>query len=78
MEGKTYTMNIQAEPNEDEDKGVVYNNDKARVLATIITTFNKHMECTVEEQEQQYIVTYRLKAGINKFGNQAKPQRIKR
>ena len=65
MEGKTYTMNIQAEPNEDEDKGVVYNNDKARVLATIITTFNKHIECTVEEQEQQYIVTYMLKAGIN-------------
>ena len=62
-------MNIQAETNEDEeDKGLVYNHDEARVLATVITIFNKHMECTVEEQGQQYVVTYSLKAGINKFG----------
>ena len=39
-----------------------------RVLATVITTFNEHMECTVEEQGQQYVVTYSLKAGIKKFG----------
>ena len=37
-----------------------------------MTRFNEHMECTVEEQGQQYIVTYSLKAGINKFGEQAK------
>ena len=30
------------------------------------------MEHTVEEQGQQYVVTYSLKAGINKFGEQAK------
>ena len=30
------------------------------------------MECTVEEQVQQYVVTYSIKAGINKFGEQAK------
>ena len=63
-------MNIQAETNQAEDKGLVYDHD--RVLATIITTFNEQMECTVEEQGQQYIVTYSLKAGINKFGKQAK------
>ena len=40
--------------------------------ATIITTFNECMEHTVEEQGQQYVVTYSLKAGINKFGKQAK------
>ena len=72
MGGKTYTMNVQAETNEDEDKGLVYNHDEARVLATVITTLNKHMECTVEEQGEQYVVTYSLKAGINKFGAQAK------
>ena len=72
MGGKTYAMNIQAEANQDEDKGLVYNPDKARVLATIITTFNEHMECTVEEKGQQYVVTCSLKAGINKFGEQAK------
>ena len=44
----------------------------ARVLATVITTFNEGMECTVEEQGQQYVVTYSFKAGINKFGEQAK------
>ena len=65
MGGKMYAMNIQAETNEDEDKGLVYDHDEARVLATIITTFNEHIECTVEEQGQQYIVTYSLKAGIN-------------
>ena len=31
-----------------------------------------HMECTVEKQGQQYVVTYSLNAGINKFGKQAK------
>ena len=65
-------MNIQAETNEDKDKGLVNNHDEARVLATVITTFNEHMECTVEEQGQQYIVTYSLKAGINKYGIQTK------
>ena len=50
MGGKTYAMNIQVETNEDEDKGLVYNHDEARVLASVITTFNQHMECTVEEQ----------------------------
>ena len=30
------------------------------------------MERTVEQQGQQYVVTYSIKAGINKFGTQAK------
>ena len=61
-------MNVQTETNRDDDRGLVYNHDKARVLATVITTFTEHMEHTVEEQGQQYVVTYSLKAGINKFG----------
>ena len=66
-------MNIQTETNLDEENGLVYNHDKARVLATVITTFNKHMEHIVEEHiveehRQQHVVTYSLKAGINKFG----------
>ena len=61
-------MSAQIETNQDKDQGLVYNHDEARVLATVITTFNKCMECTVEEQGQQYVVTYSLKAGINKFG----------
>ena len=65
-------MNVQAETNQDDDKGLVYNHHEARVLATIITTFNEHMEHNVEEQGQQYVVTYSLKAGINKFGNRSK------
>ena len=65
-------MNIQAETNQDEEKGLVYNHDEARFLATVITTLNRQMECTVDEQRQQYIVTYSLKADINKFGKQAK------
>ena len=65
-------MNIQTKTIQDEDKGLIYNHDEARVLVTVITTFNEHMECTVEEQGQQHVVTYSLKAGINKFGKQAK------
>ena len=65
-------MNVQTETNQDEDNGLVYNHDEARVLVIVITTFNKCMECTVEDQGQQYVVTYSLKAGINKFGKQAK------
>ena len=64
-------MNIQAETNQDEEKGLVYNHDEARVLTTVITTFNKHMEHIVEEHRQQYVVTNSLKAGSNKYGNQA-------
>ena len=29
MGGKTYAMNVQAETNQDEDKGLVYNHDEA-------------------------------------------------
>ena len=61
-------MNIQTKTSEDKDKGLIYNRDEARVLATVITTFNECMECVVEEQGQQYVVTYSLKAVINKFG----------
>ena len=61
-------MNVQTETNQDKDQGLVYNHDKARVLATVITIFNEHMETTVDEQGQQYVVTYSHKAGINKFG----------
>ena len=69
MEGKTYIMNIQTKTNQAKDNGLVYNHDKARVLVTVITTFNKHMEHVVEEHRQQHVVMYSLKAGINKFGN---------
>ena len=56
-------MNVQTKTNEDEGY------DEARVLATVITTFNKHMECIVEQHGQQHVVTYSLMAGINKFGD---------
>ena len=41
-------------------------------MGTVITTFNECMKCVVEEHGQQHVVTYSLKAGINKFGDQAK------
>ena len=72
MGGKTYVMNVQTNTNQDKEKALVYNHDEARVLATVITTFNEHMKCIVGEHGQQYVVTYSLKGGINKFGNQAK------
>ena len=65
-------MNVQTKTSQDEDKGLVYNHDEARVLATVITTFNEHMEYIVEEYGQHHVVIYSLKAGINKFGDQAK------
>ena len=49
MGGKTYVTNIQTETNQDKDNGLVYNHDEARVLATVITTFNERRECVVEE-----------------------------
>ena len=69
-----YVMNVQSKTNQDKEKekGLVYNHDKARVLATVITTFNECMEHVVEEHRQQHVVIYSLKAGINKFGDQAK------
>ena len=67
--GKTNITNVQTETNEDESKGLVYNHDEARVLVTVIATFNECMEQVVEEHGQQHVVTYSLKAGNNKFGN---------
>ena len=72
MEGKMYVINVQTNTNQDEDKGLVCNHDEARFLATVITAFNECMEHIVEEHGQQHVVTYSLKAGINKFGNRAK------
>ena len=37
MGGKTYVMNVQTKTNQDEENGLVYNHDKARVLVTVIT-----------------------------------------
>ena len=65
-------MNVQTKTNQDEENGLVYNHHEARVLATVIATFNEHSEHVVEEYRQQHVVTYSLKAGINKFGGQAK------
>ena len=42
-------MNVQTETNKGEVNSLVYNYDEARVLVTVITTFNKCMECRVEE-----------------------------
>ena len=69
MGGKTNITNIKTGSNKDEENGLVYNHNEARVLVTVITTFNKCMECMVEEHRQQHVVTHSLKAGINKFGN---------
>ena len=70
MGGKTYAMNILTKTNKDEDNGLVFNHDEARVLVTVITTFNEHMEHIVEEEHgQQHVVTYSLKAGITKVGD---------
>ena len=33
-------MNVQTETSQDEENGLVYNHDEARVLATVITIFN--------------------------------------
>ena len=60
-------MNVQTKTNQDEENSLVYSHDEARVLVTVITTFNKHMEHVVEAHRQQHVVTYSLKAGIIKF-----------
>ena len=65
-------MNIQIKSNQDKENGLVHNHDEVSVLATVITTFNECMGHVVEEHGQQHVVTYSLKASINKFGNQAK------
>ena len=65
-------MNVQTETDQDKENGLVYNQDEARVLATVITTFNEYMKHIVEKHGQQHVVTYSLKAGINKFVDQAK------
>ena len=72
MGGKTYVTSMQTITNQHEPNGLVYSDDKARVLATVITTFNQCMEHIVEEHRQQHVVTYSLKPGINKLANQAK------
>ena len=50
-------QNVQPETNQHEENGLVYNHDEARVLVTVITTFNDHMECIVKQHRQQHVVT---------------------
>ena len=45
-------MNVQTETSQDEDKGLIYNHEEARVLAAVITISHECMECIVEEQGQ--------------------------
>ena len=78
MGGKRYVMNIQTNTNQDEEKGLVYNHDEARVLATVMTTFNKSMKHVDAEHGQQYVVSYSLRASINKLAIKPRPKLIKR
>ena len=71
-------MNVQAETNQAEDIGLVYDQDEARVLVTIITTFNEQMECTVEGKDNSTLsLTASGQASIN-LANNPRPQLIKR
>ena len=58
-------MNIQAETNQDEDSGLVQIHDKARVLATVITTFNEHMECLKSKDNSTLSLIASRQASIN-------------
>ena len=69
MGGKTHVTNIQTGTKENKDNYLVYDHNKARVLATVIPTFNEHMDCKGEEHGQQHVVAYSLNAGVNKFSN---------
>ena len=72
MGGKMYITNVQTKTNQDKQKSLVHNHDDARVLETVVTTFNECIKQIVEEHRQQHVVTYSLKAGINKFCDKAK------
>ena len=55
MGGKMYVMNVQTNINQNEEKGLVYNHDKARVPATVIPTFNKCMEHIVMNKDNSML-----------------------
>ena len=78
MGGKTYVMNVQTKTNQDKEKALVYNHEEARVLAAVITTFNEHMECVVEEHGQQHVVTYSLKGASINLAFEPRPQLLKK
>ena len=71
-------MNIQTKTIQDEENSLVYNHDEARVLATVITTFNKHMECVVEEHGQQHVSPIALRHSSINLVIKPRPQLIKR
>ena len=71
-----HAMNIQTKTNKDEDNVLVYNHDEARVLVTVITTFNEHMEHIVEEEHGQQHIASR-QASLN-LVIEPRPQLIKK
>ena len=71
-------MNVQTKTNQDKEKDLVYNHEEARVLAGVITTFNEHMECVLEEHGQQHVVTYSLKGASINLAFEPRPQLLKK
>ena len=54
-----------------------YNCYEAKVIAMIMCQFNERMETSKIHHSNQYVVTYSLKEGIQKFGNPGKQAALK-
>ena len=70
--------NVQTKTNQDKKKGLIYSHDEASVLATVITTFNEHMEHVVEEHGHSILSPTAFRQASIKLVMKPKPQPIKR
>ena len=71
-------MNVQTETNQDNDRGLVYNHDEARVLATVITTFNEHMRTLLKSKDNSMLSPIAPRQASTNLVNETRPQLIKR
>ena len=78
MGGKAYVMNVQAETNQDDDRGLADNHDKARSLATVITTFNEHMSSQLKSKDDSMLSPIASRQTSINLVNEPRPQFIER
>ena len=75
MTGKSYGQSHAQVPSKRES--MEYSSREARVLATIMCQFNERMSRKVTKHGDQFVVTYSLKKGIQKFGERGRASAFK-
>ena len=71
-------MNLQTETNQDDNRGLVYNHDKARVLATSSTHSMSIRSAQLNSNDNSLLSPIASRQASTNLVNEPRPQLIKR